>query len=253
MNAVLTEAGKDSGFASWSRSSTMGIVGRLRHLIVKTHKKQKNIDNKKRSSTAVDSITSSRNSPTPPNIPLIVDSPPTLSDVRSSESPVVVGTPETPPLIKPLSSHDIPSFVSSSSSSSPDSLPESKPKPAKEERSRNRLRNRDYRALPIPFTTPWTVKRLRTSTIADALTVLRTQMVASRQNEISEELIRAIVALADSEAVEAVRNLMGPRRFVRGMGGNQLSLPVLLTATEDHAQVKAKALLDSGCTGSCIN
>ena len=244
MTAVLPEAGSSEGlFINTGTFPFRSIIGSIQKTLQKVHKNQK-FNRSNSLPLVVNSSPSKFNNVLPVPIPPVskitpanpVDTPPSISQ-------------ETTPVVVPSCNSLSPSLSSSSSSSSSPSL-DLKPAGG---RRKNRLRNRDWEELPIPFTAPWVVKRLGQGPIAEALTVLRSQMVASRQNEISEELVQAINTLEKSEAVAAVRALVGPKRFIRGNGGNQLAVPLILSTLDTVRQVKAKALVDSGCTGSCIN
>lgn len=112
---------------------------------------------------------------------------------------------------------------------------------------------RARRDLPIPYTAPWVLKRVTEGRLEDALTILRVWMPMTRRDEVSEELVNQIMALESEPALEAIQELAGSRRFIRRPGKQQLMLPVLLERLDNKVRVKVNALLDSGCTGSCIN
>ena len=107
--------------------------------------------------------------------------------------------------------------------------------------------------LPIPFTPPWIVRRLRNDSLDESLTTLRTWMTHKRHQEIGKDLIQDITKLPDEEASKAVESLAGPKKFITGVKGNELMLPIQLQIPSSGKRLAAKALFDSGCTGSCIN
>lgn len=78
-------------------------------------------------------------------------------------------------------------------------------------------------------------------------------MSITRRDEVSKELVNQITALESEPALKAIQELAGNRRFIHHPGKQQLMLPVLLERLDNKVQVKVNALLDSGCTGSCIN
>jgi hypothetical protein len=47
--------------------------------------------------------------------------------------------------------------------------------------------------------------------------------------------------------------LQGPKRFIRGHKGNQLDINLVATTLDNGRKFEIQALLDSGCTGSCID
>ena len=83
--------------------------------------------------------------------------------------------------------------------------------------------------------------------------VLRIWSPSSRRAELDEQLVQTINGLEGPRALLAVRSLKEPRRFIRRVGGQQLSLPVVLQRLDNGSAIKVQALVDSGCTGSCIN
>ena len=54
------------------------------------------------------------------------------------------------------------------------------------------------------------------------------------------------------EATEAIRELQGPRHFIRG-SGSSLTVGMELTTLDDQRQFSLRGLVDSGCTGSSID
>ena len=58
---------------------------------------------------------------------------------------------------------------------------------------------------------------------------------------------------SDEDGEEVLAALKGPRRYVKGKGGNQLTLSAILQREDNMSRFKVKGLLDSGATGSCIN
>ena len=107
--------------------------------------------------------------------------------------------------------------------------------------------------LPIPFTAPWIVRRIQQGKPSDLVPTLQAWVHSKRRREISEDLISQLTSLPADELLQAVRDLLEPRQYIRGTKGYQLDLPVVLTTLDGVTQVRAKALIDSGCTGSCID
>ena len=78
-------------------------------------------------------------------------------------------------------------------------------------------------------------------------------MPFKRRGELSDDLISQIRALPDIEAISALRELHKPKRFVKGRSGQQLLLSAQVTMTSINSTIGVRALVDSGCVGSCID
>ncbi|EGO01047.1 hypothetical protein SERLA73DRAFT_50646, partial [Serpula lacrymans var. lacrymans S7.3] len=53
--------------------------------------------------------------------------------------------------------------------------------------------------------------------------------------------------------VQAIIEMASPKKYIRGTQGNQMNVMCKLTTLDTLKSETIKALLDSGCTGSCIN
>lgn len=104
-----------------------------------------------------------------------------------------------------------------------------------------------------PFTAPWVIRRIRDDELDNALTQLRIWMPEKRREEVDTDLVNNLRQLKDEEALTAMKMLRKPRMFIRGSKGLQLDIPVLLQAVDTLSSFKVQGLLDSGCTGSCID
>src|ERR1700689_1014624 len=78
-------------------------------------------------------------------------------------------------------------------------------------------------------------------------------MPDKRRPEATEELIRLVASMDEEDAVQAVYELRSKRRYIKGTKGRELKVPTLLQTIDSLAQFQVTGLLDSGCTGSCIN
>lgn len=162
-----------------------------------------------------------------------------FSSETTGSTPVLLMADSTPPFnpIKSFSSPLKPLFPSS--------------KPASEEpTSPKKQTPEDY---PHPFTAPWIRRRLHRDSLEESMATLRHWMPQVRRSEVSESLIRAVNDLPDDKAVEAIQDLKKPKRFIKGRDGHQLTIPVQLTTTSTRTTIATKALIDSGCVGSCID
>ena len=73
-----------------------------------------------------------------------------------------------------------------------------------------------------------------------------------RQPEATPEVLLQLNQLTVEEATEAIRELQGPRHFIRG-SGSSLTVEMELTTLDDQRQFSLRGLVDSGCTGSSID
>src|SRR5215471_16395288 len=102
-----------------------------------------------------------------------------------------------------------------------------------------------------PYTAPWVVARLRDSP-QRAIGILRI-WAHERRRDIDDGTIDEINALPEEIAIKAVEELKIPRAFVRGTGGTKLNLKTTVVTLDTRQEHTTKALLDSGCEGSCID
>ena len=68
-----------------------------------------------------------------------------------------------------------------------------------------------------------------------------------------DKLVEFICQLSAEDAEVAVGTLKEPIYFVKGDRGKQLTLPVMVIRLDNNSQTNTQALIDSGCTESCIN
>jgi hypothetical protein len=59
--------------------------------------------------------------------------------------------------------------------------------------------------------------------------------------------------LPDDQATEALNDLKKPHAFVQGTKGQKLEISVIMKTMDTNIERASKALLDSGCEGSCID
>ena len=69
----------------------------------------------------------------------------------------------------------------------------------------------------------------------------------------TDELVEFICQLSAENAEVTVGTLKEPIRFIKRGRGKQLTLPVTVIRLDNNSQTDTQALVDSGCTGSCIN
>ncbi|KAG2126606.1 hypothetical protein DEU56DRAFT_693711, partial [Suillus clintonianus] len=98
----------------------------------------------------------------------------------------------------------------------------------------------------------WYAQRFRDQPHEKAMGLLRTLVHPKRRLETTPEVLRELNALSLVEASEAIDELSGPKRYIRG-SGNSLTVPATLNTLDDCRSFSVKALIDSGCTGSSID
>ena len=86
-----------------------------------------------------------------------------------------------------------------------------------------------------------------------AMRDLKTYARKDRDIEIEEQMIRDINSLMEQDALWYIRNLRDKPRQVRATGKNQMDVSGIIITMDTLERHSIKALIDSGCTGSCIN
>ena len=105
-----------------------------------------------------------------------------------------------------------------------------------------------------PGTVKWVARRLDDNSLEMARAILANWVHPSRQKEATVENVCRIRKLLDKVAVRALLELAEPRKYVRGRTDErQLDLELTLGTLDDRRNLRVTALLDSGCTGSCID
>ena len=66
-------------------------------------------------------------------------------------------------------------------------------------------------------------------------------------------MIEEVNALSEQDALWYIRNLKEKPRQVRATGRNQMDVSGVVITMDTLERQSMKALIDSGCTGSCIN
>jgi transposase InsO family protein len=109
-------------------------------------------------------------------------------------------------------------------------------------------------ARPEPWSASWFAHRFRDQPYERAIGLLRTAVHSKRHLEATREVLEQLNALSLDEATEAISELRGPKRYIRGsQGGNSLLMSAALTTIDDRRTFGTRALIDSGCTGSTID
>jgi RNase H-like domain found in reverse transcriptase/Reverse transcriptase (RNA-dependent DNA polymerase)/Integrase zinc binding domain len=124
-----------------------------------------------------------------------------------------------------------------------------KPTPEKRHNFQRRFRGK----MTTPGTAMWVAQRLAEAKQEEQKGILGLWAHPKRQAEVTEDTVNAINDLSDEDAVEALRELRRTKRFIRAVGKDQMSVPVHLQTLDDGHILRVIALLDSGCTGLCID
>ena len=107
--------------------------------------------------------------------------------------------------------------------------------------------------LLVPFSNSWVVRRIKEDSNNQVQPVLLFLMCEERREEVTDEFVEFIHQLSAKDTEVAVETLKKSIRFVKGGRGKQLILPVTVIRLDNNSQTDTRALIDSGCTGSCIN
>ena len=108
------------------------------------------------------------------------------------------------------------------------------------------------RLLPKPYTAQWVINRLQDSP-KHTLAILKTWSHNRRYREMNDQTINQIRALEPDQAVKALEELKKPHVYTRSTHGTTLEMSVKVKTLDTRSEFAAKALVDSGCVGSCIH
>ena len=78
-------------------------------------------------------------------------------------------------------------------------------------------------------------------------------MYEERREEVTDELVEFICQLNVEDAEVTIGTLKEPICFIKRDRGKQLTLPVIVIRLDNNSRIDTQVLVDSGCTGSCIN
>ena len=97
------------------------------------------------------------------------------------------------------------------------------------------------------------VRRIQDQDPIIAIRDLKTYARKDRGIEIEEQTIADINSLSEQDALWYIRNLRDKPKQVRATGKNQMDVSGVIITMDTLSRHSIKALIDSGCTGSCIN
>ena len=164
---------------------------------------------------------------------------PLFSFVTSGSTPDNTADSTPPPIVKP----------SCISVVAPESHVVSSSKPAYKEKTLPKTPSERL----TPFTPQWILRRLQQDPPEDSKATLRHWLPFRRRAEFSDDLVQQIKDLPEEQALSALRELRKPKQFVKGRGGQQLLISAQVTTTATNQIIGVRALVDSGCVGSCVD
>ena len=104
-----------------------------------------------------------------------------------------------------------------------------------------------------PGTVEWTARQLLDQKPESAIGLLKLWVHKKRNTEATHETIEQLNKLMDNDVVEALNELKNPKKYIRGDSDDQMNIDLIATTIDDKRRFSIKALLDCGCTGSCID
>ena len=106
-----------------------------------------------------------------------------------------------------------------------------------------------------PRSALWAARRIQEDKPEMAIAILRNWVHNRRSREATHEMLATLNGMDDDKVVQALSELKQPYLYVRSAGRReQTLLPVVLHTREfPRRDIAVQALLDSGCTGSCID
>ena len=103
------------------------------------------------------------------------------------------------------------------------------------------------------WTNEWMVRQIQDQHPSIAMQDLKTFIRKDREEEIMEETIKELNELEENQTLWYIQNLRTKPRQVRATGKNQMDVSSIAKTVDTLESFQMKALIDSGCTGSCIN
>ncbi|PFH47816.1 hypothetical protein AMATHDRAFT_131177, partial [Amanita thiersii Skay4041] len=97
------------------------------------------------------------------------------------------------------------------------------------------------------WTGPWVTRQIWNESKGEAMRTLQQYLHNKQTNEVTSSLI------VKENALLAIYELKQKPMVVRTTGNNQMDINCIISTTNTLETFEVKALLDSGCMGSCIN
>ena len=103
------------------------------------------------------------------------------------------------------------------------------------------------------WTPEWVLRRIKEQTTSRALTDLTTYTKKGKRKELTEDVIQELRGMSKEDAIWYINLLHSEPKRVIATGKHQMDLKGSIQRTDTGEQISIKALLDSRCTGSCID
>ncbi|TFK35864.1 hypothetical protein BDQ12DRAFT_566229, partial [Crucibulum laeve] len=99
----------------------------------------------------------------------------------------------------------------------------------------------------------WTARQLKVHKPETAIGIFNIWIHKKWSKEVSDKTVKELNKLTDKEVIEALNELRQPKKYIWEMNGQQMDLELIAQSIDDKQKFKINALLDSDCTGSCID
>ena len=110
---------------------------------------------------------------------------------------------------------------------------------------------------PKPFSALWVLSRLKNLAAEAGIGILRTWVHKHKQAEATSEKIKELLQMTTFEALDELEDLHRGKQFIFRKNNHaserELLIDADITNLTTGEQYRRPALIDSGCTGSCIN
>ncbi len=100
---------------------------------------------------------------------------------------------------------------------------------------------------------PWMVRRMWDQKEEVAVQCLKQWTHKMRKDEATPETVKALNEMKEEDALWYLLNLKWKEQYIQGKGKNQITMTGVVTMLNTFNRHKVEILVDSGCTGSCIN
>ena len=102
------------------------------------------------------------------------------------------------------------------------------------------------------YSAEWIAKKIMEKNEREAIEILKVWTHRSRRGECTIDKVQELNEMTDDEVIIALKALEEPH-ILRKLGDKQLDVRVKLTTTDTRKMFYKKALIDSGCSSSCIS
>jgi len=102
------------------------------------------------------------------------------------------------------------------------------------------------------YSAEWIAKKIMEKDKREAIEILKVWTHRSRREEYTIDKVQELNEMTDDKVIIALKALEEPH-ILRKLGDKQLNIQVKLTTTDTRKMFYKKALIDSGCSSSCIS